>query len=302
MTYSDNRPDECPRCGRALHRDAFVCVTCGREARNDLLEVAYFLEHIDEKRARVKSTWRFGSAGRTAEHPLPFDARVAPVLQRVLSELARWATAATEQHPDRDRPPTAPARLAEWLADFTEWMTHQPWAHDAFEGCASAHETLRKLFDNPPEQEAIGTCGASLDEDTVCSELLAADKGAVTHRCPRCGAEHDVRTRREQLIDQAGDFTVTVTEAVRMLRTTDRQHVDARLVRALVRHIPIPSVATRSEVDIKGRPSRPVDTYRLGAIRDALDLMDSDRDTQKAVRRAMRGGRDTRPVTLSACG
>lgn len=296
-----DRPDECPRCSRALHRDAFACGTCAGEAHKDLLEVAYFLEHIDEKRARVKSTWRFGSAGRTTDRPLPFDARVAPALKRVLAELARWATATTQAHPDHDVPPKDPARLAEWLAEFTDWMTREPWAHDAFDGCAVAHETLKKLFDNPPEQEAIGTCGALLEDETTCTEVLAADKGAMVHRCPRCGAEHDVRQRREQLIDQAADFTVTVAEAVRMLRTTERQQIDARLVRALIRHVPIAPAAVREEVDIRGR-RRPVDAYRLGAIRDALNLMEYDRETQKAVRRVMRGARDTSPATLNARG
>lgn len=291
----------CPRCGRAIRAEAFVCATCATEARRDLVEVAYFLEHIDEKRAGVRSTWRFGSAGRAAESMLPFDPRVRPTLQAVSRTLARWALLTRDRHPDHARPSASPARLAQWLAEHTEWMAHEEWAHDAFSGFADAHDRLKRLFDNPPEREAIGTCGAVFDDDTTCTELLAADKGATTHRCPRCGAEHDVRSRRDQMIDQAADFTVTVAESVRMLRTTDRQHVDARLVRALIRHVPIAPATVRVEVDIKGR-RRPVDAYRLGAIRDALDLMEYDRDTQKAVRRVMRGARDTDPATLNARG
>ena len=44
----------------------------------------------------------------------------------------------------------------------------------------------------------------------------------------------------------------------------------------------------RTERDIKGRV-RHVDTYPLGAIRDALDLYETDRETTLEVRRLIRG-------------
>lgn len=279
---------EC-RCTRIMTDDAFVCRHCAREATTDLTETAYFLQHVDEKRARVTTNWNNGTIGRSPDKPLPYDTRVGETLTPIRNTLTTWARTHQEEHPDHDQPPTTLTGLAQWLSEHTEWAAGKPWAHDAFDQYQSARQSLEQLFDNPPDREAIGECSAWVDDETQCPEVLAAEKGATSHRCPKCGTVHDVLKRREVLLDAAADFTVTVNEAVKMLRTTDRTNVDPRLVRALIRHVPIWSKGTHTELDIKGR-RRKVDVYPLGAIRDALDLYEDDRDVARNVRRIARGG------------
>ena len=280
---------EC-RCSRIINDDAFVCRECAKGARKDLVEVAYFLAHVDEKRARYTTNWRHGTIGRSPEKPLPYDPRVGRVLSPIRNRLTTWARIHAEEHPDREHPPTDLQAIAEWLADFTEWATGKPWAHDAFDQYQASHDDLKRLFDNPPDQEAIGICSAWVDDETQCPEVLAADKGATTHTCPKCGHVHDVKKRREVLLDAADDFTVTVTESVKMLRTTDRHNVEPRLIRALIRYVPILDSGTRPERDIKGR-TRHVNVYPLGAIRDALDIYENDPGQQREINRIVRGAR-----------
>ena len=278
---------EC-RCSREINDDAYVCRVCVSEATKDLTEVAYFLHHVDEKRALYGSNWRHGTIGRSPETPLPYDPRVRKTLTPIRNALTTWARVHADEHPDHPTPPVELEPLAKWLSEFTEWVAGKPWSHDAFTQYQDAHAALRKLFDNPPDREAIGECGAVHDDGSVCTEVLAAEKGASTHSCPRCGAQHDVRERRNALIDQAADLTVTIAEAVKMLRTTDRHRVDARLIRALVRYVPINDSGTRPELDIKGRVQH-ASVYPLGAIRDAIDTFESDREVQREVKRVMNG-------------
>lgn len=278
---------EC-RCSRIINDDAYVCKECVKEASKDLAEVAYFLRHIDEKRARITTNWRFGTVGRSPEVPLPYDPRVGKALGPIRNALTTWARIHQDEHPEHPMPPTDLTRTAAWLADFTEWDAGRPWAHDAFDQYQSAHEGLKKLFDIPPEREAIGTCGKELDDGTPCPEILAAEKGATTHTCPRCGHSHDVKDRREAMLDEADDFTVTIAEAVRMLRTTDRHHVSARLIRALVRYVPILDKGQQAERDITDRVQY-ASVYPLGAIRDALSIYDSDKERQREINRVMNG-------------
>lgn len=279
---------EC-RCSRIINDDAFVCRTCAKEATKDLTEAAYFLQHIDEKRARITTNWRYGTVGRASEVPLPYDPRVGKALTPIRASLTTWARIHHDEHPDHPQPPTDLTRLATWLAEFTEWDAGRSWAHDAFDQYQSAHETLKKLFDIPPDREAIGACGQPLDDDgTPCPEILAAEKGATTHTCPRCRHGHDVKERRESMLDAADDFTVTIAEAVRMLRTTDRHNVNPRLIRALVRYVPILDKGQRAERDITGRVQH-ANMYPLGAIRDALSIYDTDKESQREINRVMNG-------------
>ena len=282
---------EC-RCSRIISDDAFVCRACAKEAHKDLTEVAYFLSHIDEKRARYTTNWRSGTIGRSPDKPLPYDPRVGRTLTPIRGTLTTWARLHADEHPDHAQPPTDLADIATWLAAYTEWDRGRDWSHEAFDHYQSAHADLKRLFDNPPDREAIGVCGAWVEVEGIerqCPEVLAAEAGATSHSCPKCGAVHDVAERRSGLIDAAKNFGVTTAEAVKLLRTTERHNVDARLVRALIRHAPIPSTGRRTERDIKGRV-RHVDTYPLGAIRDALDLYETDRETTREVRRLIRGG------------
>lgn len=279
---------EC-RCTRIMTDDAFVCRECARQAHKDLTQAAEFLQWVDEKRARVTSNWNNGTIGRSPDTPLPYDPRVGETLTPIRNTLTTWARTHQAEHPDHDHPPATLSALAQWLSEFTEWAAGKPWAHDAFDQYQAARLSLEKLFDIPADREAIGECSAQIDDDHQCAEILAAEKGATSHKCPKCGTIHDVKERREVMLGYAAELGVTVNESVRLLRTTDRTNVDPRTIRAIIRQVPIYSSGARTELDIKGR-RRKVDVYPLGAIRDALDTFDTDRETQKAVRRIVRGG------------
>jgi hypothetical protein len=138
-------------------------------------------------------------------------------------------------------------------------------------------------MDSPPEKVALGPCNRDLGAYR-CPEVLSAPVGESAHRCPRCGWDHDVTERRQKLLRDADDLTVTVREAVRLLRVSGLD-VDQRAAYACIRHFGISAVLTTRLPGVK----RPVSVYRLGALRESVETMHSDPDARREVRRAMRG-------------
>ena len=201
------------------------------------------------------------------------DADTAPLVQAFIATIDEDLAVARTQADLTDL-----AEVATWLAGYTGWVAGQEWAPTF---CADAERTrviLDRLFDNPPETIALGPC-----RENDCTHPLAAPLGATTHRCPHCGHEHDVQQRRLELLTQADEFTVTVREAVRLM-TVMGHHVDARTIRALIRHFGIPSPWSRTVPGV----THPVPVYRLKQIREAVEQLDND-DVRRAVNRTRKG-------------
>lgn len=289
----------CPRCDRQQAPDAFICKHCGDTIRAQLLNIAQLITGADEKRARVGSAWRHGTIGRSNERPLPYDPRVTDTIQPFTRWLAGWAKVIGEQR--SATPPTSDMSTILWVREFVQWATMQEWAEDLAVGVERAHRRITALFDIPPDREAIGACGAVLDDDgNTCKEILAAVKGDSTHTCPKCKTTHDVKERRDHLLERSKELSVTVAEAVSLLRTTGEREATPRLVRAVIRFVPIQSTGQRTEVDRNGRRRPPVDTYPLGAIRDGMDIYKNDPAARKRIKREATGKGDGNGVMLSA--
>ena len=285
------------RCSAPIADYRYACETCAAIAKADLTEAAPFLRWLDAKRARVGAI-RLDTGSPSAEQPLPYDARVTAIARPVINSLTTWARLHQEEHFDHPQPPVDLAELALWLAGSVEWAASRPWASDAFDEYQAALSEMRRLYDVPPDREAIGECGADLGE-RVCREFLTAEVGAERHACPHCGAEHDVRERRAELIKQAEDISVTVTEAVRLLRINGNT-IDKRMIHAVIRVVGIPA-SDGLRQDRSGRWQR-ASLYRLGTLTDAIASLEHDGDRRRAVNRVRRGGGDGTDARMAASG
>lgn len=286
----------CP-CSAQITDDRYMCQGCAATAKADLQAAAPFLGWLDDKRAR-RGALRLDGGSPAAETPLPYDPRVNKIAGPVIKALTTWARLHSEEHFDHPKPLTTPEATALWLAEFTEWAATKPWSVEAFNEYGAALDEMHRLFDVPPNREAIGECGADL-EDRICREFLTAEEGADWHDCPHCGTRHNVRERRAELIRQSEDINVSIPEAVRLLRVNGH-NVDQRTVRAIVKVVKIEGRDSRA-LDSVGRLQR-ITRYRLGDITNALNSLDTDSDTRRAVKRARRGSVATVRDTLSACG
>lgn len=285
-------------CGALISDDRYACPACAATAKADLLAAAPFLAWLDDKRARRGAIRLGGGGGRSAETPLPYDQRVGNIAGPVVTALHTWARTHQAEHFDHPTPPAKLTHLAVWLSGSVDWASTRPWACDAFGEYEAALTEMHRLFDVPPDREAIGECGTDLG-DYDCPEFLSAEAGAEYHDCPRCGTRHNVKERREALIKQAGDLSVAIPEAVRLLRINGHD-VDRKMLHAVIRAFGLePSKGLRCNTRGEWRST---DLYRLGAITDAVASLEHDDDMRRAVRRARRNPSsvDTRSATLSA--
>lgn len=282
---TQTQTQHCPECGGALPQDAFVCRACVHDTRKSLLSIAFLLPHADAKRARVGTNWKDGTIGRAADTPLPFDPRVTDTIQAFTNWLIGIARIIEDQ--TGAAWPADPVALVLWVREQAPWTSKQAWATDVTTGTKAARDTFYRVFDIPPETYAIGQCMAEHEDGSMCREYLAAPAREGIHKCPKCGQQHDVSKRRAELIAQSGDLHVTADEATKLLRL-DGMNIDVRTVRAVIRQVPIREGSTRPVRDIKGR-ERQVFVYRLGAIRDAVNLLATDADMQREVNRIKRG-------------
>lgn len=280
-----NEIHPCPECAHPLPQDAFVCRGCVDEARRQILNVAFFMTQADDKRARRSTTWKFGTVGRSPVDPLPFDPRVTGAIAPFVNALVTTARMAEDE--TGETWPASEIQLALWVRERALWASRQEWAVHFIREMRHGHARVVRAFDIPPDTYAIGKCLADLDDGSVCNEYLAAPAREGFHKCPKCGNQHDVAKRRAALLEQAASLTVTVQEAVRLLRL-DGMSVDSRTLWAVVRHVPIQPAGDRPVRDIRGR-TRQVSVYPLGKVREAVAALAGDREMQREVGRLKRG-------------
>ena len=269
----------CHHCTRPTN-NTNLCRDHIATLRTQLRDIADLCLYADHKRARYGTNWRTGTIGRTPEQPLPYDPRVTPVIRSI--ERAISNAVALVQRIERPRVLVAarPAAQASWLTSYVPALASTPDGVRIIDQISEAHRRITSLFDVPPDQVYVGRCSEG------CTESLYVDRGytATVVACPRCRTEHPIQERREQLEAGVDSYLGTVKEIHRLLSQTFGQDVTPRMIYGLAAHGLIQQRGTRVELDIKDR-RREVATYRIGEVREAVQMMHADRSQQKAVRR-----------------
>ena len=108
-------PQKCPRCERAVPEGNYMCGECAADGVRDLTRSAYFLRHLDEKRARVTSRLWTGGSRPSREQPLPYDPRVRHVAIPARNTLTTWARLIIAEHGCTDLPDPVDSRRVDSL-------------------------------------------------------------------------------------------------------------------------------------------------------------------------------------------
>lgn len=274
---------DCPRCDRPIKGDTYVCRECANGAAKSLTEAAQLVASLNGKRAKRGSP-SFEGGSRSAVIPLPFDARVTPVENAVRNAVGGWARIVHEEHPAHPEPPRGLAKTCMWLAGHCAWLAKHQAAAEAFDELADACARLDSLFEVPPILVSLGRCDEPDVEGHPCPQVIEAEQDALQAQCPRCSAIHDAKERRAAMVKAAADYLVTVREASRLLRMSGLD-ADVRTLRCIVRVVGLRAEGTMPTPG--GGPA--ADAYRLGALREAVEMLDRDDDTRKAVNRLKRG-------------
>lgn len=297
----------CP-CGRPVNGTT-LCGDCRHTLEVTLTHISAY--HADLDTVRGKLT-RYGSGGTNTagrEVPLPLDGRFTDpeqdhwhIAHDTHNTLTTWAriivhdrtpTHGPTCHPvclhlscariHRSRPPADRVDdCCRYLSANSSHLTVHPAADEMLDELLDLERRLRRIIDRPAERWYAGVCSAPTGDGQCPAELYAtSSRGGLT--CRDCGSVHDIRTRRELLLNEAEHMLVTASEAARAIVVwSDYDRGENRLVRR------ISTWRERNRIQVRGHriemgTERP--TYRLG---DVLDLLadDATREATKMCRSA----------------
>lgn len=246
--------------------NGYVCSKCESVLRQAIIRAGITYERedhgtvlciLDELDVQMSRQARMGSrsGGRSAETPIPFDARAAKAHAAMSHVLTSWARHYGAIGPDL----AGPRRSAHWLRrHLTEIMT----SIDAAMMHADLSGVITKalvVIDRADTKEYIGICSAPSMQG-ACSMDLYAPLDTPSLTCPQCGTAHDVKARRLVMLDAARGMLLNATEVARITAIYGGRVTPEQIYKWKHRGRLIPRAITS-----EGHPR-----YRLG---DVLDLM-----------------------------
>lgn len=277
--------------------DAFACKSCADTTRKHLVDMAELLDPhaLDQRRAGVRGISYAHIGGRSSgERPLPYNPRVGEAESLAYGTLFEiWKQLVHDEpslHEQTPRHPSA-AALAAWLA--TQVMDHlrfMPDCDDYFSDIADKHRAVVRLWDNPPDETFIGSCGALIEVeggvDVTCTEAVYAERGRASVKCRRCRSEHDVAARYGELLARCADHLATLKEVAALLAPLHGERVRLRKLNYYVDRGRLKAKGDRPEWMSNGS-IRSVSVYRIGDI-SAIVAADIKAEGEAATKRAER--------------
>lgn len=168
------------------------------------------------------------------------------------------------------RPPRGDVRsLCHYLDKHHRWIEVQTWAPQLLDEMLDLEKRLTRMVNRPADRWYAGKCSAHdpLTGITCEAELYATtDSGYIT--CRACETRHDVRRRRDFLLDEAKDILVTATEAAdALIAWTDYDGSEAKLVDRIRKWRDRDRLEVQDVVSLLGKDRH---LYRLGDIQVLL--------------------------------
>ncbi|MGH8867090.1 MAG: hypothetical protein ACRDYU_03730 [Actinomycetes bacterium] len=229
--------------------------------------------------ARLGQTRMGTGNGRRSTDYTPrigLDART--VYRDLRDTLATWIRDIAETHGHQLPTRGTPTALSAWLLTHMGDVRVHPAADEIATDIARVVARARRAVDRPPQRWYAGQCSATTD-DGPCPTDLYADPEKSHIRCPTCGTEHEVKQRRQFLLDAAYDQLLTAHEMARAVSALG----DVALTPERMRQWASRGRILPHGVNHEGRP-----TY---LVSDAVDLLAQDatrtrRDVSRPSRRA----------------
>lgn len=264
--------ETCLSCDKPASQDRYICQTCVADTRRRLDDISDFTLWADDKRARRGSRLWVGGSIPSAETPLPFDPRVSEVTGPVRNNLVTWARVIEEEVRGLDPIPDDTDEIAAWIGEACEQVAGKQWAGDMVHDIEHDQRRLSALFDNPPDKAYAGSCGSEGECGTCTEPLYVEHDNGVTRPhldCPRCGARHDTRDRRDALAAGVSDYLGTIAEITPLLKIVLGEAASRA---TLYRHAEKGRIVARGmrlSMDSMGRIVQ-TPTFRIGEVREAI--------------------------------
>lgn len=302
------------QCGKPTGSTATLCKNCRKTLEIAIVNINSYYADLDTLKTRQV---RFGDGGPSNEAPLGMDARFAKlgagseVEYAAKNTVVAWVRIIEEymtpilgpacgpfclhvscSHVRKTRPPVdSMASMCRYLLTHSDWLRISPMGGEALDELCDVEGRLCRLIDRPIDRWYAGPCNANVtsdDDDPIeCGEALYALEDFGEVECRKCGAQYDVKARRDWLLKAAEDRDATTTTIARAITTLSDDHRDEGKLAARIRQW-----ASRNQIFVMrheyvGGILRPM--YRIG---DVLDLISEDlrRAEEKRQRKQLRRG------------
>lgn len=253
-------------------KNAVICQVCIDGLHRNLGDIAALHDELEITSTRQNvSGQRAGS--RSTTRPLPFDWSSDHDSDDLHGTLVGWVR---DLEPDPDKQPEDnDAALSRWLIAHLPEIAQHPAADEIVDEIGYAVRQAYRAIDNRAERWYAGPCRAeyaanSEDNDACCMADLYVKPDADISVCRHCGAPHNIKARREWLLDAVEDMLATATMIARGVSRLD-EHVTPERIRQW---------AARGRIAAKGVDLRGHPTYRVGDVLDRLHE-DLDRATRR---------------------
>lgn len=269
-----------------LCKDGYACHECADKARQDLRGIAYLAEGLDDKRAKRRPNHPRDTGGRPRETPLPFDPRVAKVLDPIITAMlgTHGVIAEGRRGIDLDVDVFDLRSAALWTLGHVDWLRTTPEGPEEFESFSRVHSSLERLFDRPPEQLYLGECGAS-ENGPACTEVLYVERANIPRFvvCRRCGAAAEVEDRRDYFQAAVQAYQATMRELAGLAPMLLDGGASRRTLHEWTRRGFLKAAGSRLELNLRDE-WRKVPTYRIGDLQDARRDWEALLDDKRARR------------------
>ncbi|MGW3992381.1 hypothetical protein ACWEF6_02725 [Amycolatopsis sp. NPDC004772] len=197
----------------------WICNKCVRQLADDL---AAATDLWDDLTVTLTRQDEIGGDGRGSSEPaLPFKPSAGEamwVLAQSLGSVASDLSLALGMQ--------FPLNPVRWLAANTDKLAGSAEAGRLVDEIRSAVRLARATIDRPPELVFAGRCPADT-EDGQCPGMLYARPTDDVVACGECGAQHEVRARRQRMLDAAAVLDVSKAKALVWIRVLmDREIPD----------------------------------------------------------------------------
>ncbi len=254
-------------CGGTLEHDRFVCRADLDVLRRHLERLPELVTDLDVAFAKEA---QFGaSGGRSSERPAAFGYAAAEALWVLRSALGgnAWWVAGIRGH----SPAVVSLRHGAYVLDGLDWISRHPDGWVVVDELLAAFGQAWRAIDRPVERRYAGVCHSFTAEQRIqsaifgvdidtCSTPLYAMSDSDVVECPGCGTVYEVQARRDAMLEQLRDHTLTAAE---MSRAVDGLGVDVNADR--IRQWKRRGLIAQAGLDQRARP-----LYRVG---DVLDIV-----------------------------
>ena len=157
--------------------------------------------------------------------------------------------------------------MGAYLLRQLRWIIREEWAEEILDEFTDLENRLRRIVDRPAEKWYAGKCSSEVDVDgetvTCAADLYArSERGFMD--CGACGTRHDVSKRRDFLLREAREVSVTATEAAGALMAwTDYDGSLEKLTDRIRKWRDRDQLSTHGSIRVSGQMR---DLFRLGDI------------------------------------